>query len=50
LVIGSAKLSSWSKDGEGKHWVSAVADQVLALYQVDKPRRASRPAEEPAEA
>lgn len=45
-VAGRAKLNSWQRDGEQKHGLDVVADQVLTAYQVDKRRRASRPAEE----
>jgi single-stranded DNA-binding protein len=49
-IAGRAKLSSWDKAGETKHGLSVVADAVLSVYVVDKRRKATRPAEEPAEA
>ena len=50
-VAGSAKLSSWEKDGETRHGLSVTASSVLSAYDVrrrrgsegakDKPARAS---------
>ncbi len=47
-IAGRAKLTSWTKDGEEKHGLSVVADQVLTIYQIEKRRKraAAREAEE----
>ena len=37
-VAGSAKLSSWEKDGETKHGLSVTASAVLSAYDVRKRR------------
>ena len=48
-IAGRAKLTSWEKDGEEKHGLSVVADQVLSIYQIEKRRkRAAAPEEVPA--
>lgn len=49
-VAGRAKLNSWERDGEQQHGLSVVADRVLSAYQAGKVRRASREAEELAQA
>jgi single-stranded DNA-binding protein len=49
-VAGRAKLSSWQSAGEPRHGLSVVADRVLTAYQAGKARKASQPAEEPADA
>ena len=48
-VAGRAKLTSWTKDGEEKRGLSAVADKVLTVYAAGKARKAARELE-PAEA
>jgi len=37
-IAGSAKLSSWEKDGETKHGLSVTASAVLSAYDVRKRR------------
>jgi len=50
-VAGRGKLTSWeAKNGEQRHGLSVVADQVLSAYQVEKRRKAAREVEEPVEA
>ena len=44
-IVGRAKLNEREKDGERKHGLSVVAEQVLTVYQIDKRRKASRPEE-----
>ncbi len=39
-IAGRAKLSDWEKDGEQRHGLSVVADNVLTPYALDKKRRA----------
>lgn len=47
-VAGRAKLSIWEKDGEQRHGLSVVVDQVLTMYQIEKRRkRAASPQEPP---
>src|SRR5260221_181673 len=38
-VAGRAKLTSWIKNGEDRHGLNIVADQVLTLYAIEKRRR-----------
>lgn len=38
-IAGRAKLTSWERDGEEKHGLSVVADQVLTIYQIEKRRK-----------
>ncbi len=45
-IVGRAKLSSWTKDGEEKHGLSVVADQVLTIYQIEKRRKRATAPEE----
>jgi len=40
-VTGRAKLTAWRKNGEERHGLSVVAEQVLTAYQVEKRRSAS---------
>lgn len=47
-VAGRAKLTSWERDGEQRHGLSVVADQVLTAYHVEKRRRQARPDQQPA--
>lgn len=37
-VAGSAKLSSWEKDGETRHGLSVTASAVLSVYDVKRRR------------
>jgi single-stranded DNA-binding protein len=53
-VAGSAKLSSWEKDGETRHGLSVTASSVLSAYDVkrrrggeEKPVAKSAPSETP---
>lgn len=41
-IVGRAKLSTWTKDGEEKHGLSVVAEKMLTAYQLDKKRRQAR--------
>jgi single-stranded DNA-binding protein len=41
-VTGKAKLTSWTRDGEEKHGLGVVAEQVLTLYQAGKRRERAR--------
>ena len=41
VIAGRASLRTWEKDGETKHGLSVVADQVLTAYAVEKKRRAA---------
>ena len=41
-IAGRAKLTSWTKDGEERHGLSVVVDQVMSVYQADKRRRKAR--------
>jgi single-stranded DNA-binding protein len=45
-VVGRAKLTSWTKDGEDRHGLSMVADQVMSVYQADKRRKRAAAPEE----
>ena len=45
-VAGRARLKSWERDGEQKHGLDVVAEQVLTVYQADKRRRQARGTEE----
>jgi len=45
-IAGRAKLTSWEKDGEEKHGLSVVADQVLTIYQIEKRRKRAAAPEE----
>ena len=47
-IVGTAKLSSWEKDGEQKHGLSVIASQVLTAYMVEK-RRSRTQADKSAE-
>jgi single-stranded DNA-binding protein len=46
-VAGSAKLSSWEKDGETRHGLSVTASAVLSAYDV-KRRRGTDEKDKPA--
>jgi single-stranded DNA-binding protein len=46
-VTGRAKLTSWDKDGETRHGLSVVAEQVMTHYQLE--RRRARATGKPAE-
>jgi single-stranded DNA-binding protein len=37
-IVGSAKLSSWEKDGETKHGLSVTASSVLSAFDVKRRR------------
>ena len=37
-IAGSAKLTSWEKDGETKHGLSVTASAVLSAYDVKRRR------------
>lgn len=41
-IAGRARLSTWERDGEQRHGLSIVAEQVLTLYALGKRRKASR--------
>ncbi|MGC2517866.1 MAG: single-stranded DNA-binding protein [Burkholderiales bacterium] len=45
-VAGRGKLTSWTKDGEQKHGLSVVVEQVLTLYAIEKRRDRARQSEE----
>lgn len=42
-VAGRAKLSTWQKDGETRHGLAVVGDQVLSVYALNQRRKAARP-------
>jgi single-stranded DNA-binding protein len=37
-VLGKAKLSEWTKDGEAKHGLDMVVDKLLSPYELTKRR------------
>ncbi len=45
-VVGRSKLTTWEKDGETKHGLSVVVDQVLSIYQADKRRKLAHAGED----
>jgi single-stranded DNA-binding protein len=44
-IAGSAKLSSWEKDGETKHGLSVTASAVLSAYDVKRRRGNEAPSD-----
>lgn len=46
-VAGRAKMTSWEREGEQRHGLSVVADQVLTAYHVEKRRRQVRGDQQP---
>ena len=49
-VAGSAKLSSWEKDGETRHGLSVTASSVLSAYDVRRRRGSEGAKDKPAQA
>jgi single-stranded DNA-binding protein len=49
-VVGTAKMNSYTKDGEERHGLQMIADQVLTAYMLDKRRKASTASDAPQEA
>lgn len=47
-VAGSAKLSSWEKDGETRHGLSVTASAVLSAYDVKRRRSSEATKDKPA--
>jgi single-stranded DNA-binding protein len=41
-VTGRAKLTSWEKNGEQRHGLSIVAEQIMTVYQHDMRRKRSQ--------
>ena len=43
-ITGRAKLTAWTgRDGETRHGLSVVAEQVMSVYQVGRKRRQENP-------